>query len=226
MSKTRANALSKFLATQAIFFLVLLVIPATTLAQTTTKPVERLTTVQNKIASREAKVAQRLDNIEKMLEDRRAKIASQAATLQAKLAKFKDAQKAKRVENINTNLNKINDNRVAAMNRFLDKASTILDKVEARVNGVTDKDTTAAKAAIADARAAIETARVAVETQSTKNYSITLNSETTAKVDAQKAYNSLRTDLQATKQIVTTAKQAVAKAIQVAATTLGETNGQ
>lgn len=216
--------MNKFLAAQAIS-LVLLVTPVAVLAQTATTTARPIK-VETKIASREAKLTQRIDNIQKVLDERRAKIASQAATLQTKLAKFKDTQKAKRVENINTNLNKINDNRVAAMNKFLDNASAILDKVEARVNTATGKDTIAAKAVIVDARAAIATARAAVQTQSTKNYSITLTSETAAKIDAQKAYTSLKTDLQATKEVITTAKQTVAKAIQIAATALGETNGQ
>jgi hypothetical protein len=148
------------------------------------------------------------------------RIASREAELKAKLDAFKDKNKAQRAERVNTTLVTINKNRTDHYTKFLNNASRILDKLEARE--ASKSGTSSATAAIADARTAIVTAKAAVATQSAKDYTITVSSETTVKSDAQKSMNSLRNDLKLTLDVVMTAKKAVAHAIQVAATSKGD----
>lgn len=155
---------------------------------------------------------------------RSEKLASRAAVLKAKLQQFKDQQKAARVERINTELARINNKRAEQMLKFLDRASNILSRLETRVDEATaaGKDTGAAKQAIADAKTALDSAKTAVEAQAQNDYTISITSESTVRADARAARDKLRIDLQTLKSQITAAKQAVGKAIKVAATTLGE----
>lgn len=168
------------------------------------------------------KLEQRAERLTQRLESRKDNIASREAALKAKLQVFKDKRKAEVADRVNTNLNMINKKRTDMMMKHLDKMSEILAKVEARVNSApADKDTTAAKKTVADTKAAIDSAKAAVTTQAGNDYTITVTSETTVKTDAKAARDKLFNDLKATHQLVISAKQAVANAIRVTATTLG-----
>lgn len=149
---------------------------------------------------------------------RKDKMATREAAFKAKLEKFKDKKKAEIAERVNTNLNKINQKQTAQMLKHLDKMSVILDKLEARVlAGSPDiKDSTAAKAAIAAARSSIASATATVKLQAEKDYTLTVTSESKVKVDAQKARDQLRTDLQALRIQVIEVKQSVGNTIRVA----------
>ncbi|MBI4038255.1 hypothetical protein HY387_01240 [Candidatus Daviesbacteria bacterium] len=150
------------------------------------------------------------------------KIATRAAALKLKLQAFRDQNKAKRVEKINETLAMINKKRTDHFVKFLDNAQRISNKLEDRVNEAeaSGKDTTVAKAAIADAKTAIQAAKAAVLDQADNDYTIEVSSEKTVREDAKAARDSLRNDLGNLRKQVVEAKQAVAKAIQVAATTL------
>jgi len=134
-----------------------------------------------------------------------AKIATREASLRAKLAQFKNRNKAQIAERINTNLNKINQNRTSQMLRHLEKMSMILDKLEQRVN---------AGAAIAEARASIASASAAVQAQAQNDYTITVTSESRIRTDIQQIRLKLHEDLQAIRKQVIDAKQSVANAIR------------
>lgn len=160
----------------------------------------------------------RTDNMQDKMAARKAQIASREAMLKTKLNAFRDQRKAQIASRVNTNLNQINQNQTDQMLKFLDKASAILDKLEARVNQNTPdiKDPTAAKTAIADARTKIAAAQDAVKAQQVNDYTITVTSESSVKKDAQNARQKLHTDLLTVRKTVVGAKQAVAAAISVA----------
>lgn len=163
------------------------------------------------------------------IETRQEMIASKEATLKARLEKFKDKQKAKITQRVNTNLNKVNENKTSAMLRHLDKMSEILNKVKTRVTeaGNIGSDLASINTAITKAESTITTAKEAVETQSTKDYTIVATSEGKIKGDAKKARDSLHTDLKLVHDLVVAARKAVSDAISTAVSTLGgETHGK
>lgn len=170
----------------------------------------------------------RKEELKETLEERKAKIASRAALLKQRLNRFKDKIKAKTVERVNTQLSEINERRTEKMTTHLTRLSEILTKLESRVNEASQsgKNVSSATTAISSAKSAIDAAKEAVETQAGNDYTIQVSSEAAVKSDAMKARDSLHTDLKSVHDLVVTARQAVAKAISTALSTLGGTNGQ
>lgn len=154
--------------------------------------------------ARKEKIQQRIETRKENIRD---KMASREAALKAKLAAFKDKRKAEIADRVNTNLNKINQNQTAWMLKHLEKMSALLDKLEARMGG---------GAALADSRAKIAAATEAVKVQATKDYTLTVTSESAVKKEAENLRTQLKTDLQAVRKQVIDAKQSVANAIRVA----------
>ncbi|MBI2597503.1 hypothetical protein HYW41_05075 [Candidatus Daviesbacteria bacterium] len=158
------------------------------------------------------------ENIQNRIGPVKAKIASREANFKNKLLIFKDKRKAEIVDRVNTNLNKVNQNQTAQMKRHLGLMTTLLDKLEARVNkkSADIKDPQVAKNSIADARSKIASALAAVNAQAEKDYTLQITSEPKVKADAQTARTQLRTDLISVRKQVIDAKQAVANAIRTA----------
>lgn len=156
----------------------------------------------------------------------RDKLASRAAELQAKLAKFKDKIKAKRVESINNNLNNVNTRRTRAMTQNLERMSQILVKLKARLADAqtAGKDVTELNTIISGIEARWSEADAAVKTQAEKDYSITVNTEATVKEDATAAKEALRADLKALHTQVVDVRQSLANAIQSALNSVGGNN--
>lgn len=195
-----------------LFFLTLLAIAAyPVIAEESTPSSARKVKVEQKIETRKANVAARIENIKE-------KMASREAALKLKLETFKDKRKAEIATRVNTNLNKINENQTAQMQKHLEKMSDILNKLEARVNsGSSDiKDPALARTAIISSRASIASAGAAVSTQADKDYTIEATTEANLKRDAQAKREQLHTDLKTVRQLVISAKQSVANAIRVA----------
>lgn len=146
------------------------------------------------------------------------KIASREAALKLKLNAFKDRTKAAIAEKVNTNLNRINQKRTEMMQRHLTNMSTILGKLEDRVNsGSPDiKDPASARAAIASARSIIATTSAAVTAQAAKDYTIVVTSESKVRADATAQRQQLHSDLLTLRKMVIDAKQAVGSAIRTA----------
>ncbi len=166
--------------------------------------------------------------VQQKVETNKENIASKASALKTKLQAFKDKRKAEIADRVNTNLNRINQNQTAQMQKHLGTMSGILDRLEARVNqGTPDiKDPAGAKAAIASARAAISTTSAAVTTQSEKDYTITVTSESRIGLDAKTQRDKLHADISAVRIMVVDAKQSVANAIRIAksgSTPIGKT---
>ncbi len=154
-----------------------------------------------RVATQRKELAQeRIDNIKE-------KMASREAELKTKLSKFKDQQKARIAERVNTNLNMINKNQTTKMQKNLAKMTTILDKLQTRVAQITPE--------ITSARSSIATASSAVTAQAAKDYTITVTTESKIRADAMKTRDQLQKDLKATRALVIAAKQSVAKAISI-----------
>lgn len=181
-------------------------------------------------STRKELIKQRVENkrelVAQALDTRQEKIASRTAALKTKLQTFRDKNKASIAARVNDNLAKVNMNRTEAMNRHIDKLLSILSRLETRVDGVTDKDTTNANDAIADAKVAIDSAKQAVASQSAKDYTVTVTSETKIKTDVMAQREMLHTDLKAVHQLIVVARQALAKAISETAQLGGIGNGK
>lgn len=167
------------------------------------------TTGRGSLETRKTNTLQRIDAKKQVVTDRataiREKIASREAVLKEKLQKFRDQKKAEVAERVNTNLNKINQKQTGQMQDYLDRMSSLLDKLEARVNQASP-----------DARTAIASASSAVSVQAEKDYTLQITTESRVRADAQETRDTLHKDLQAARAQVVDAKQAVANAIRAA----------
>ena len=199
-----------------ISFVLLLALSYPVLAQDATAPA---TTRKEKIQTRvETTRDARKENAADRVTATKERVATKEAALKARLEAFKDKKKAEVVEKVNKNLNNINQKMTGQMLKHLERMTSILTKLEARVNSAKPdvKNVAAAKAAIADAKASIASASAAVSSQAEIDYTITISSETKVKGDVQKVREQLHTDLKAVRKLVIDAKQAVANAIRVA----------
>ena len=199
-----------------------LVLSFSALAKDATPTTSARDETQTRIEDKRAQLEVRRENIQSKLEMRRAEIASKAAQLRQRLQQFKDQTKALLVDRINTVLDQINQRQTQQMKKHLEKMSAILDRVEERVNEATTsgQNTASASAAINDANEAIASASAAVDEQMAMDYTIAVSTESAVRVDAKKARDALHQDLRDVRSLVIAAKQAVANAIKVTATTL------
>lgn len=219
-----------------LIFVLALVVSLPSYAQENTTPTTNppfRNVIKDRIGIRKENIQERIETrkemIQEKMEARKIRIATKSAALKEKITAFRDQAKAKRVENINTNLDKLNTKMTDEMTKHLDKMSEILAKLEERVNNAatSGKDTASASAAIATAHAAIDAAESAVTTQAGKEYTVTISSETNAKLDSQAVRDNMHKDLKAVHELIKIARKAVADAIQTTATTLGGIkNGQ
>lgn len=157
-------------------------------------------------------------NVENRIESIKEKIASREAALKVKLQTFKDKKKAAIAERIDTLLNKINLERVIQMQKNLALMSSILDKLEARVNKPAPdiKAPEATRTAIAAARTMIASTSAAVSAQSLKDYTIVVTSESRIRVDVKTQRDKLFADLSTLRKMMVDTKQAVVNAIRIA----------
>jgi len=164
------------------------------------------------------KIEAKRENIEDKIADMKEKLASKTAALRLRLQDFRDKKKAEIAERVNNNLNKINQNQTAKMQKHLDKMSSILDRLEARVesNKPDISDPAAARTAILAARETIATTSAAVSAQALNDYTVVVTSEGRIGLDVKTQRDKLHSDLLTLRKMVIDAKQAVANAIRVA----------
>lgn len=221
----------------SIMFLFVIVIPvfaedssATTSSgrkalreQLASNAAERKQAIKGEREKLASQVAQLKEQYKAKMAEMRVMHASKAAELKSRLEAFKDQKKAAIVERVNNTLNIVNEKRTTAMGKHVDDMTKILNKLKDRVAAkkTAGKDTAQADDAIASASAAIASASAAVDAQALKDYTINVSSESGAKADAKKTRDRLHTDLQAVRKLLVDARQALANAIRVAATTLG-----
>lgn len=203
--------MTKVLSLLAVFSLVFVTTCAVYAKESTGTAATRKEKLEQKIETRKEKVAERIENIKE-------RMATREAALKAKLQNFKDRKKASASARINDNLGRINAKQTSQMLNHLEKMSSMLDKLEARVNqGTPDiKNTAEAKVAIDSSRAFIASATSSVKAQAGKDYTIEITLESKIRQDAQKQREQLHADLKAARKIVIDAKQSVSNAIRVA----------
>ncbi len=157
------------------------------------------------------------------VKDLRAKIASREAMLKDKLAKFKDQKKAEKISDISSELNKVNVNRTNEMANHLIRLSAILDKIQTRASeaSASGRNTLTVQTALDKARSMITIAQTAVTTQSQNDYTVTISSENTAKVEIKKTRNKLFNDLKNTRDQVVAAREAVVASSKALVTAIG-----
>lgn len=202
--------------TIVILFSLILALAYPVLAEdATTGGTTRRDKIQDKVETKKETVR---TNVQDKMANLKERMATKAAALKDKLDTFKNKTKAQIAERISTNLNKINQTITEAMKKHLEKMSSILDKLEERVNSSSPdiKNKDLANQAIASASAAIATATAAVDAQAANDYTLVVGSESTVRTDAQTMRQKLHDDLQNVRRLVIAAKQAVGNAIRVA----------
>src|SRR3989338_5327093 len=80
------------------------------------------------------KTEEQKENVENRISNIKEKLASRTAALKTRLQAFKDKKKAETAERVSTNLNALNQNQTAQMQKHLGNMSAILDKLENRIN--------------------------------------------------------------------------------------------
>jgi len=134
---------------------------------------------------------------------------------QQKLTTIADARKKTIVTHADTKMAEINAARLDAWTNHLDKMSQILERVIAKAATAKagGSDTASVDDAVAAAQQAIAIAQAAVTTQSSKQYTITIGAENALKTAVTTTTRSLKQDLIAVQQTITTARNAVHAAI-------------
>ena len=143
---------------------------------------------------------------------RKEQMATKAAQLRLKLQRFKDKNKATKVENINENLNMVNEKATTRMQDNLTKISQIVGKLKTWIaeQEAAGKDVSALKTALSQVESDWTEAGSAVEGQADNDYTVVVNTEATVKTDAQTARNTLRTDLKAVHDQIVSVRQGLA----------------
>jgi len=219
---SKSVAVSTSIVLFAAILLIILAFPVlaqdSSTSATTPGLGDRMNVVSAKRQIAQEKLITRQEDITSKIAATRERVASKAAALKTRLQTFKDQRKATLAEKININLDNINQNRTAQMQRHLDNMSVILDKLASRVNsGRPDiKDPVSAKAAIDTAKTNISTASAAVSAQALKDYTVSITSEGRIGLDVKQQRDALYKDLQVVRKQVTDAKQSVAAAIRIA----------
>lgn len=137
-----------------------------------------------------------------------------------KLKILRDEKKKAVVERIDTKMKTVNTNHTTRMSETISKLRSVLSRIKqkrdiAQTNG---NDTTLLNTAIANAETALDVAQNGVTTQATKEYVITVESESTLKTTVGSTTKQLESDLHATYTLVVDAK----KTVMTAATELSK----
>ncbi len=207
----------------AIFLLTFVSYAGAQDATSSTNRKDRLERQKERVATREAKRQDKVEERKARIEEKKQRIASKTAELKVRLSEFRDKKKTALVEKINNSLNTVNDKQTASMQKHLEKMDELLTKLEERVNNkaAEGKDISSASSALALSATQIATAKSAVSVQADKDYAIDVSTESAVRADAKTARDALHADLKQVRQLVILAKQGLANAIRVAATTLG-----
>lgn len=157
-------------------------------------PLRNLDRVQNRLDNR---LETRLENLEQKREQYRERLQN-----------LKDEKKQQILEHISNRIKVLNDRITKTMLRMVERLEALLKKIKDRVPAV---DTTAAQAKI-------DEAKTAIATQATKEYIIEFTDETGLRAGASAAKQQFRADIQAVREKIRTARQAVADVLKAAKT--------
>ncbi|HRR05626.1 MAG TPA: hypothetical protein P5325_02375, partial [Candidatus Woesebacteria bacterium] len=163
------------------------------------------------------------ENIERIREENRGLIEQRRLTLKEQLGVLQDQRKAPIVERIYDNLNRLNDQIVTRLLAKIDQIEEVLERVKSRTDKAQEAglDVSGVREAIAVAEEAIEKTRTTAETQAGEIYEITISDEANLRTDVKPVRDQLQSDLEALRQQVVLAREAVREAI----TTLAQVRG-
>jgi hypothetical protein len=163
------------------------------------------------------------ENIERIREENRGLIEQRRLALKEQLGLLQNEEKAEIVERIYDNLNRLNDQIVTRLLVKIDQIEEVLERVKSRTDKVQEAglDVSGVREAIVVAEEAIENARAAAETQAGNVYEITIGDEASLRTDIKPVRDQLQSDLEALRQKVVLAREAVREAI----TTLAQVRG-
>jgi len=152
-----------------------------------------------------------------MLENKMATRAGQMsrrAEFKAKLEEISDSNKQTIVEKIDTQITSLNTSQTASWMQALTKMESVLSRISAQAATLKaqGQNTAALETSIANAQTAITTAKAAVNTQASKEYIITITSESALRTNVGSTVSQFKTDSKTTKQTVIAARIAVVKA--------------
>jgi hypothetical protein len=165
---------------------------------------------------------ERLQNIRltqaENLEQKATEIEARREALQLQKQQITDERRLQWIERFDTRINNINKKVTAAMAQVVSRMQALADKLATRLARFAEagQDVAAAEAALATANQAIADADAAVVAQSEKDYVLEFTDESELRAAAQALKLALRTDLQALKEIVQTARRALVAALEEA----------
>lgn len=165
---------------------------------------------------------ERVEEMRQGIEAERIRLRNE---LQTRLELFKDERKKEIVEKINTNLCKVNTNRVDNATRQLTKMSQIIARVETRGQEEATKGADLAKlnTAVANAKKAVGDAQTVVNAQSTATCTIEISGdEVKVRAEVRAQINTLAGEIKKVNDVVYKARRATVEAIKQLAWLLGE----
>lgn len=163
------------------------------------------------------------DTLEAKREEIRKEIETKREALRERIQDFRDERKKEVASRVEDNLPKVNEVATNQMTKALDQMSEVLGRIMTRAESAANRglDVSSVETEMNNASVAIATARAAVLAQASKVYTVTVSNEDNLKSDLGTVRQTLHDDIQATRQIVRNAHDALRKA----ATTLAQVPG-
>ena len=176
-----------------------------------------------------AEIEKRQEEFKSMMREQREKtkkrIEEKQKTLRERLQTIKNENKKRIVENIDTRMDALNEQRTTQFESALDQMDGVVGRVVERADRAEaqGRDVASARAAIVHAKNAIASARSAVLAQAGKTYAITITTDAKLKDDVKKTRDMFSGDLRVVFASVKDARDAVhAAAVAVEQTAQGE----
>lgn len=168
------------------------------------------------VASREAEIKTLRDDFK----TRREEVMT---TFKLNLQKIKDSRKQQVTENINSRITERNTRWVEHWGQVLKRLSALLDKIEVRATEASSKgkDISSVTSAISAARSAIALAQSKVDTQSTKTYTITIDTESSLGQNVKATIQSFHADVKGILGAINDARKAVDAVFKALRTVVG-----
>ena len=176
----------------------------------TTEAVAPTTTTTRTTTSLKQVVRPTLQTMKAEAVDAKQAMMSKAKeAFRAKLAEIKDEKKRLTVENLDTRIATVNENRTTQMADNLTKLSEILDRIAAKATAAktAGQDAKTIDSDLTAARTALTSAQTAVTAQAAKTYTITITKETALKTNVMTTLALFRKDIQAVHKKVLTARE-------------------
>lgn len=179
-----------------------------------TPAVTKARTARELLDEKKAALEEKKNQIKNLAEQKKASVEAKRKDVKDKLAAIRDEKKKALIVRIQEKLANINTNRTDHLLKVLTRLEEILKKIETKTAELKGKgvNTSVVDAAVASAKTSIASAKTAVTTQAAKVYTITVNSETTAKNDVGLFMKGLEADLKTVRDLVKVANEAVMKA--------------